>query len=57
MAFLTIGKRRLWVKVAVTMALLLAILVVLLATYDPRPDKTRWTIDVIQRSLQTQSVK
>ena len=48
-----ISRHRLWARIA---ASVLALLVVV-ATHDPRPDLTRATINVIQWSLQTQSVR
>lgn len=50
-------RRRLWTRIAATMVALLVVLLVVVATHDPRPDLTRATINVMEWPLQTQSMK
>ncbi len=49
-------RRRIWSSIAAGVVALLVLLVIV-ETHDPRPVLTRATIDVMQWSLQTQSVK
>jgi hypothetical protein len=51
------GRRRLWTRIAAGVFTLLALVIVLLASYDPRPAVTRATIDAMQWALQGQSVR
>lgn len=50
-------RRRLWTRIAAGVVVLFVVLLVVVATHDPRPDLTRATINVVEWSLQTQSVK
>jgi hypothetical protein len=50
-------RRRLWTRIAAGVVALLVVLLVVVATHDPRPDLTRATIHVMEWSLQMQSVK